>query len=598
MVLSSACSRQEEVEQSEVEGLRSVTENTILENTIYKPGPSEYSVGKKGGNLVFPVFDDPKTFNIINVRDAGTSNIISFSFDTLADYDPYKREFIPRLATFTIDRDMENRLTFVTYTLRDDIYWRTASGDKVKVTSDDLVFWYNDIQGNPNYQMGYDTQFIETKSGDSKQITIEKLSDREVRFTVPEIIANPVYYTNMSFGPRYKYEEFLAKDTSPDKDYENLFALDMDPKEFPSLTGYVLSEYKPGQYIEYKNIEDKDFWQKDTDGATLPYISSITFKIVKTDTTQVLLFKQGELAAVGVQIAQLSNMLDSIKALKPPDGIVYNKGPSLDSSFISFNQNPNSGRYEQRWFIQKEFRQAMSMLLPREKIIEQVYSGLGEPAIYFFSKQNKFFDKNISLEYTYNPEKAKQLLEKIGFEYKDDGLLYDDNGMHVEFDFNFGTGVQQSETIAGLFQEELEKIGITMRVIPLDFQFLVENITKTFQWDAIMVGVSGATYFPESAPSVWLSKGATHVWNPSQKVPATQWERRVDELYYQGLYTLDDVERKKIYDEYQKIILEQVPLLYIAYSYSFTATKNSIQNVFLDNLKGSVLSDSEYLYLE
>ena len=594
-----ACSNHAEVERADVGALQSQAEKELFENTVYKPGPPQYTIGKNGGEIVVSVYSDPKTFNIINTRDGTTSSIIGFSYDTLADYDPYAREFIPRLATFTIQRDTAKRETYVTYTLIDTLYWRTASGDKVSVTADDIVFWFDEIIGNPSYDMGYSLYFITTKNKEKKRITITKISDKTVRFTVPELIANPVYYTNMSFGPMYKYKNLVEKIQAQNskKDYRDIFTLDSDPKDFPSVTGFVMSEYRPGQYIQYTAIDDDDYWEKDAQGYGLPYIESVTFKIIKSDSTQALLFKQGELSAVSLQISQLSDMISSLKKGTPPNGVVYNRGTNIGSSFITFNQNTNSNRYSQKWFVKKKFRQAMSRLLPRQKIADQVYNGLATPARYLFAKPNAFFDETISLPYTYNPQKAVGLLKQAGFLYKDDGLLYDEAGEHVKFSLAFGGGVQSVSAIAGLFQEELKNVGITLDIKEMDFQLLVENITKTYQWDAIMVYL-GSNYFPESNAALWLSDGINHLWNPSQKTPATTWEKRVDELYYKGLYTLDYEQRKKIYDEYQQILLENVPLFYIVNSYSFLAAKKNIRNVFVDAVNSSILEHVNYLYIE
>ncbi|QTQ16577.1 hypothetical protein [Treponema parvum] len=65
-----------------------------------------------------------------------------------------------------------------------------------------------------------------------------------------------------------------------------------------------------------------------------------------------------------------------------------------------------------------------------------------------------------------------------------------------------------------------------------------------------------------------------HLWYPLQKEPATDWEARIDYLYNEGQYELRHEKAKIIWDEYQSIILEQCPLIYLVRSRAFYAIRN------------------------
>jgi peptide/nickel transport system substrate-binding protein len=96
----------------------------------------------------------------------------------------------------------------------------------------------------------------------------------------------------------------------------------------------------------------------------------------------------------------------------------------------------------------------------------------------------------------------------------------------------------------------------------------------------------GANYWPSGGSNVWQSSGNFHIWHPLQEEPATEWEARVDELYNEGRFTLGEAERKEIYDEYQQIILEQLPLMYTVHPFSFLGIRNKWGNVYYDTLNG------------
>ena len=125
---------------------------------------------------------------------------------------------------------------------------------------------------------------------------------------------------------------------------------------------------------------------------------------------------------------------------------------------------------------------------------------------------------------------------------------------------------------------------------------MVEMITATYDWQTIIIGL-GSNLFPSQGSNVWPSKGNLHLWHPNQETPATDWEKRIDFLYNEGSYTNDKNEAKKIWDEYQTILLEQCPVIYLVRSKSFVAIQNrwNLSNFYFDNINGAV---TDYIWLE
>ena len=136
----------------EIDAFRSSASDGILSKTISKPFKDEgWKIGKNGGVWNGTISADPKSFNLlIAERDASTSGILSYLTDSLVDYNYVKREWQARLADFEISTDEKNGTLDVIYTLRDDIFWSFYgnSQQKVKITSDDVVFWYDGIDGD------------------------------------------------------------------------------------------------------------------------------------------------------------------------------------------------------------------------------------------------------------------------------------------------------------------------------------------------------------------------------------------------------------------------------------------------------------------
>ncbi|THB66339.1 MAG: ABC transporter substrate-binding protein [Spirochaetaceae bacterium] len=473
----------------------------------------------------------------------------------------------------------------VIYTLRDDLYW-TLPGqnieDAVKVTSDDVIYWYDEIDGDEELQLpGYPGQFIEMPDGTSERISISRIDDRSFAFNIPRIIANPILSTNMTFGPRHIYEP--AKKEGGSGALLNLFSIDTDVTTIPSIGMFHLVEYRQGVRVVMQR--NPHYWKKDDSGNSYPYVERVVYRILPDKNAEYLLFLEGARDSYSVRAEDLVDLLEP----EAPDYAVINGGQSLGATFFTFNQNPKSmDPIKHAWFSQTEFRQAMSCVLNRQRIADVVHRGLAEPAVHFFALANPMFDPSIELEYQYNPQKAVDLLASIDIRPDENGRMRDADGNLVEFSLVVGAENNQGIDTCAIFSDELDEIGIKARVTPVDFQALTEMLLTTYDWDVVHVAL-GANYWPEGGSNVWPSNGNFHLWHPLQSSPATDWEAKIDQLYNKGRFTLDDQLRKEIYDEYQRIMLEQLPVIYTVHPLSFLAVRNKWGNTSYDTLRGMEL---------
>jgi len=578
LLLVFACSpRTEELSQEEIDALKTGDRPAILDQMIEKHGPADWDIGTPGGTWTSTISNDPKTFNLATNNEGETGDILDLLFPALAAYDPYKKEFIPDLASFEIEVNEESKTLDVIYTLKENIYWTSPDGSiNIELSSDDIVYWYNEIAGDPELQNPlYNSQFVDMPDGSRERITIEKLDKYRFVFHFPRIIANPILASNSQFGPRYLFEE--AKKNGGINGIRELLTIDTDVMTIPSAGAYHIVEFSPGVRLRLKR--NPGFYKTDEAGNPLPYFDEIIYKIVPETNTKYLLFKSGDIDVYGARPEDLDELLKDSK-----DYDVYNGGQSLGSSFISFNQNEEAmAPLQYSWFSQKEFRQAMSCMLNRQRIADQVYRGLAVPAHYIFARANPMFDPAIKNPYIYNVDHALELLNSIGMNQGEDGLMYDALGNKVEFEITVGTGSNIGIDMMNIFSDELSQIGITAKVRPIDFQKLVSLLTETYDWQVVTVAL-GSNYWPSGGVNVWPSSGNLHLWHPLQESPATDWEARIDYLYNEGRFTLDPADRKVIYDEFQTLLLEQQPLIYMVYPMSFSAFRHGWGNIYFDTL--------------
>ncbi|GAB6391325.1 MAG: ABC transporter substrate-binding protein [Treponematales bacterium] len=576
------CGGRGELALDEIEGRGGAD---VLPGAVYKPWRGEpWTRGRVGGTWKAAASADPKSFNIhIAERDSATSEVVSSMQDYLIDYDMVRREWKPRAASFEIITNEAAGTLDVVYTLRDDLYWSFyGSNTKIPVTSDDVVFWYNEIDGNEAFQSsGYNGQFLVMEDGGAARIAIEKLDDKRFVFHFPRIVAEPLLTTNREIAPRYGYEEALHAKGA--RGVLDLYSIETDPKTIPSMGKWFLTEYIPGQRLVF--TRNHDYWEKDEAGVSLPYLEEQVVRIIPDEDTKFLLFKKGQIESYLSRPEDLDELLE-----KAGDGwTVFQADGSLGASFWTFNQNPSrKSRPQYEWFTQKEFRQAMSCLLNRERIITQVYRGLAEPKTSFFPEPNPFYNSAVTLRYLYDPERALSLLASIGMKKDAAGVMRDSGGRRVEFDLTIRSESAINSDIASLIMTELESAGIKVNIRVIDFQKMVEQLFSTFEWDSMLMALSGSSVFPTQGSNVWPSDGNLHLWYPLQKEPATEWEARIDWLYNEGAYTIDRERAQVFWDEFQSIILEQCPVIYLVRPRSFVALNNrwDFANVYFDNMNG------------
>ncbi|MDR2094372.1 MAG: ABC transporter substrate-binding protein [Treponema sp.] len=589
VMIVSSCSpgKGEEYDLAEIERDGPAGLNEILAKTESKPWRGEeFKDGVLGGTWNSSVTSEPKSFNLLVAeRDAETQAIVANMYEYLLDYDVIKREWKPLCASAEIQVDEEQGTLDIIYTLRENLYWTFYQSDeKIPVTSDDVVFWYNEIEGDPVFNSStYNSHFLTMEDGSEAHIDIRRIDDRRFAFHFPRIVADPLLAANRDFGPAFIYKK--AKDERGAEGVLDLFSVAADVKTIPSMGKWYLVEYVPGQRLVYKR--NPHYWDKDSKGVSMPYIEENVVRILSDKNTEYLVFKEGSLESYIPRPEDLDELVSRAGPQTETAGYtVFNAEGSIAAPLWSFNQNPkNENAPWYRWFTLKEFRQAMSCLLNRDRIGAQVYRGLAEPKVDFFPPPNPYYNPDIRLEYLYDPERALRILESIGFTRDAEGVMRDANGTAVEFDLSISSDVVTTADMASIIADEAGKIGIKINIRTLDFQKLVEQLTSTYDWSSIIIGL-GSNFFPTQGSNVWPSTGNLHLWHPLQKKPATDWEARIDYLYNEGSYTIDKERAREIWDEYQRLILEQCPIIYLMRQRSFFALRNrwDFTNFYYDNL--------------
>jgi peptide/nickel transport system substrate-binding protein len=131
--------------------------------------------------------------------------------------------------------------------------------------------------------------------------------------------------------------------------------------------------------------------------------------------------------------------------------------------------------------------------------------------------------------------------------------------------------------MAAMIQQDLGSLGINVNIVTLDFPSLIERMTRTFAYEACLLGLVNTDLDPNSQMNIWLSSGQNHQWNPAQTSPATAWEAELDGLMRAQASATNLQRRKQIFDRVQEIVAEQRPFIYLIHKNALSAIAPTVR---------------------
>ena len=512
--------------------------------------------------LVTATVSDPKTFNLVVADESSSTTAASDLFEGLLRIDPKTLKPEPMLAkSWETSEDGKSW----TFHLRDGLKW----SDGAPLTADDVLFTYEVI-----YHPTVPNSLKDILTVEGEKVLVVKVDEKTVRFGLPRPFAPFLYaFGGVNILPKHILGPALEKG-----EFAKTWGVDTPPEKLVGNGPYIMTKYEPTQYIKYKR--NPHYWMKDEAGKQLPYLTETTILIVPDQNTQYVKFTAGQTDIHSPRPEEVETLKRESKKL----GIsVREVGLDTGTPFVTFNRNPRhyikDGKKDPKygWFRDPYFLKAIAHAIDKETIIANTMHGLGKAAVADISEENKLFHNPNITGYEYDLEKAARLLEEGGYKKGADGRLKDKKGNPVEFDLNTNAGNLLREQICSILQEDWVKLGMKVNFRPLEFNNLVEKLLHNFQWDAILIGLTGGIE-PHNGANVHRSSGNLHFWNPRQEKPATDWEAEIDKLIDQGAAEMDTEKRKAFYYRMQEIYHEELPMILTVRQKNFSAYKNSIRN--------------------
>lgn len=494
--------------------------------------------GQTPTELRFCLRADPKTFDPLLVEDDNSDTIRYLTGGVLIRINRKTQELTPELAT---SWEISHQGSRIVFHLRPNVRF----SDGTPFSAEDVAYTMRRLMDPATHSPSADP----FRSSDAP----------------PQIAVSSPLLVSITFGAPVAGMERLFDQVS--------ILSARSPLKIGAVLGpYVVAEHKPGSEVLLSR--NPNYWKVDSQGVRLPYIDQLRLVIQQNRDIEIVRFRRGELDLINSLDADAFDEM----ARQAPKSVV-DVGASLESEMMWFNQVSASPlpAYKQAWFQSTAFRLAVSEAINRADLSRIVYRGHAQPAEGPISPANKFWFNAGLKPHPHDVASSRRRLESEGFRLRN-GLLYGRDGHQVEFSLITNAGNRNREKIASMVQQDLQGIGIRLNVVTLDFPSLIERITKTFNYEACLLGLTNLDLDPSAQMNVWLSSAENHQWNPNQKQPATTWEKEIDQLMRaQAAETRADV-RKRYFDRVQEIVSKEAPFLYLVTKNSLTAISPSVQN--------------------
>ena len=391
--------------------------------------------------------------------------------------------------------------------------------DGTPVTADDVVYTAlrlaSPVIGNTAMMYSVfegvgDDGFVE--EGAESIDGIQKVDDKTVQFTTKEEM--PITTFENSYA---RYLLTLPKHVIEQYSEEELSTADWFNHPDVVSGPFIVTDFDVDHYISYE--ANKDYWK----GA--PKIDKLNIKIV--DGSQLYAgLQSGEIDITQQTMSDIPQEdYESVEALDNVD-VVYGSPVTNQSVFIQTKNVPDV-----------KVRQAMLYAIDRQQILEELLSGHGEIVDGFLSSASPFYDESLT-PVSYDPEKAKALLEEAGW----------DGSQTIRFYVNSGdsTFVNAASIIAA----EWAAVGIKAEIQTVDFATLM-SVAGTEDYDVLAVQY---TYAPvDPYPDVAWLLGGEGSWTGYS-------DDTLNDALTKSQLTSDPEETKELFSVVDKKVQEDVPM--------------------------------------
>jgi len=472
---------------------------------------------------------------LLDTSDAYTAQLTGVVFEPLLDRDNETLELEPLLAESYETSD--DHLTY-TFSLRKD----ATFSDGAPVTAHDVLFTFETIRDPQNETADLRNYYQDVERA-------ELLDDYTIRFTCTKPYFR--HLTMLGGLPTFPKHIYGAGDFN--KHPNNRHPIGSGP--------YVFDSWETNQQVTF--VRNENYWNKEK----RPHIDRRVYKVIVDNNAAFQVLERQELDVMGLTAEQWVN-----RAGRPEFEAKFNKhtywapsGYIGSHSYIAWNMRKPQ-------FKDKRVRRAMTMLLDRQLILEEIFYGLGKVVTGSAFSESPEYNRDIE-PWPFEPEAAQRLLDDAGWTDSDNDGVRDKDGSAFKFEFLMPAGSREVEQMATVYKEELERAGIEMTIRQLEWATFIENLTQR-KFDAVTLSWA-----------IPVDQDPYQVWHSSQTEQGSNYpgfkNAEVDRLLEEARHEFDREARNALYRRWHEILHEEQPYTFLFNRQVLVAIDKRFANVHI-----------------
>jgi peptide/nickel transport system substrate-binding protein len=323
----------------------------------------------------------------------------------------------------------------------------------------------------------------------------------------------------------------------------------VDPKDWRNLTG--TGPFRLNRYVQSNSqtyTRNSDYWDREVVAGReyeLPFVDSVTYRIIKDEATYLTALRTGKLDILETVRWMF---VDHLKETTPE--LKWTRSLGMSGTFLVM-------RLDREPFDDVRVRRALNLAVNQPEIVSLFYGGHAELMAYpqhpdfgdYYQPLDEMPD-SVQQLFTYDPAEAKRLLAEAGFP---DGF---------DFDVQVCACNPQHMDMIPLLSSYLEKVGVTINIRPLEYASFLSMMTTRNHESGYLMN-SGHTN-----PTTTLRKSflTGQTWNPSQFS-----DPDIDQRIRDMLAERDEAQRIRIARGITVDVLDQAPYIWLPTGYGYTA---------------------------
>jgi len=300
---------------------------------------------------------------------------------------------------------------------------------------------------------------------------------------------------------------------------------------------FKLKEWVKGSHVHL--VKHEGYYRKDQ-----PYLDEIIYRIIPDSASRAVALEQGK-----IQLTQWNDieMFDVARLSKLPNFEMTTKGYEYFAPHEWLELNNRIKPMDD-----KRFRQAIAYALDLKSMAQRVYFGLPKVATGPVSSATRFYEKDVK-RYDYSLDKAKALLDEMG-------LKPGAGGKRVTIKYLTPPYGEIYQRAAEFIRQSLGRVGIDVQIENTDVGGWAEKFSN---WDYEM---TGNLVYQFGDPALGVSR--TYISSNIKKGilfsnTAGYSNPEVDRLFEEAATSTSEAKRQELYSQVQKILVEDVPVVWM-----------------------------------